>query len=63
MVSDGSMALLRAITGSLDKNYNYNILDDNILRHSGGNNITTDIIKDREVDYYHLVVCAESTVN
>lgn len=38
MVSDGSMALLRAITGSLDKNYNYNILD--------GNNIGEEIIKD-----------------
>ena len=55
MVSDGSMALLRAITGSLEKNYNYNILE-------GANDVGDDVIKDEEVEYYHLVVCSESTV-
>ena len=50
MVRDGSMALLRALTVSLDDNYGIDICD-----HKNHQ-------QDDQTLYYHLVICAESTV-
>lgn len=51
MVRNGSMALLRAVSGSMQKNHQFDITsEDNVYK-----------VQDRDTDYYHLVICAESS--
>ena len=50
MVREGSMALLRALTVSLDVNHGADICD--YMEHQ----------QDDLTHYYHMVICAESSI-